>query len=164
MVSDTELKNLIENLKVNYGDKFTLTRDMYGLWMRSFKNCNPKWLKKAVETYILTNEFAPTIASINKLYTEVAERRKEESRIIMSCFEDARQTYPKIEPDVRKKLKLEYIEFIKGYPSEKQVIIANRFYRTCVNDLLETERHNLERITFDDYARNYFKEHRYDGD
>lgn len=161
MVSDAELKSMIENLKVNYGDKFTLTRDMYGLWMRSFKKCNPKWLKKAVETYILTNEFAPTIASINKLYTEIAERRKEESRIIMSCFDEARQTYPQINSDVREELKLEYIEFIKRYPSDIQVTVANRFYRACVNDLLETERNNLERITFDDYARNYFKEHRY---
>ena len=69
MIDKTFLKDQMIRLETNYGkDRFKITKQMFELWYEMFSDYDPEGIKASVSEYIRTNEFPPTVASINNIY------------------------------------------------------------------------------------------------
>ena len=74
MMTIQEIGNLLDILEANYGQKFYdgVSRDnVTKVWAVSFQNDDPKMVLSAVQKYINTSSYKPTIADIRKLMVQV---------------------------------------------------------------------------------------------
>jgi hypothetical protein len=87
MISKKFLKEQMQRIENNYGtSKFNVTQPMFDLWFDIFKDYDVMGFKCAVDEYLKTNEFAPNIAGINKIYQKMVEERDITSHICKAKY------------------------------------------------------------------------------
>ncbi len=87
MVDKVFLKDQMIRLETNYGkDRFKITKQMFELWYEMFSDYDPEGIKASVSEYIRTNEFPPTVASINNIYERKKEYRERMNTLISDKY------------------------------------------------------------------------------
>lgn len=82
-ISKQFLLQQAKRLETNYGkERFVMNPDIFGLWYEMFQDCEEEGLKLAVDRCLKESEFPPTIATLMKLYKELADEREELKRLI----------------------------------------------------------------------------------
>lgn len=131
MASREFIKNQVVRLEDNYGsDRFKLTQPMFELWCEMFKDANEDGLKVSVDEYIASNEYAPNIAGIMKIYKAKANYRKELHIFLLGKYKWVCRWY---EEKPSQEVFSMFCKYIAKFPKDIQKTKADEVVRNAVS-------------------------------
>lgn len=71
MVTKQEFATLVVAMQAMYGEDFIGTEEALDVWYALLHDLDYHILSKALQQYMLTNKFKPTVAELRDIYTEL---------------------------------------------------------------------------------------------
>ena len=71
MVSKQEFATLVLAMQAMYGDEFIGTEEAMDVWFALLHDLDYQILSKALQKYMLTNKFKPTVAELREIYADL---------------------------------------------------------------------------------------------
>ena len=152
MLDKKFLAEQMARIEANYGrDRFKITQQVFDLWFEMFSDCEKAGFKASVEKYMKTNEFAPTVAGIRKVYEELKAYREHMKTVIMANYRKAMYWFEeKADADTY----LAYANYVYMFPEKereaKAVELANKAIGYWINcddmGVPENERDSLKQF------------------
>ena len=71
MVSKQEFATLVLAMQAMYGDEFIGTEEAMDVWFALLYDLDYQILSKALQKYMLTNKFKPTVAELREIYADL---------------------------------------------------------------------------------------------
>ncbi len=71
MVSKQEFATLVLAMQAMYGDEFIGTEEAMDMWFALLHDLDYQILSKALQKYMLTNKFKPTVAELREIYADL---------------------------------------------------------------------------------------------
>lgn len=153
-----EKKFLLEQMKrieTNYGvAKFNANQQVFDLWYEMFSKHDPNGFKIAVDEYMRTNEFAPNIAGINKIYQRLSDEREHLEKIIKAKYKWVAHWFEEpLNVDTYK----DFVDYVCHFPmSERESVAENLAYKLVAywNDCAERGVPKEARFSISEYLRS----------
>lgn len=116
LVSKQEFVTLVLAMQAMYGDEFIRTEEAMDVWFALLHDLDYQILSKALQKYMLTNKFKPTVAELREIYADLicpvisdwSEGWKKVSRAIghygMYRTDEAMESFDEVTREVVKRL------------------------------------------------------------
>lgn len=140
-----EFKPIARSLELAYRrDQFFKDAAMLDEWLRLLEDLDALILEKAVDNYIKSNEYQPTIANIRTEYQKIVDQKRAVKRELLEIYDRTRGVYPGSTDD--NETKKAWWELISTKPESEWVAFARRVEETTNKYVAMIEQSNRETI------------------
>ena len=140
-----EFKAIVKKLRIAYQrDKFLMDNESVSLWDERLGSLDKDVLLQAVNHYIDTNAFQPTIADILKEYQIIIDQKRAVKRELLEIYDRTRGIYPGSSDD--EETKKAWWDLISSKPENEWVAYARRVEEITNKYVLMVEQSDRQKI------------------
>lgn len=140
-----EFKTIAKSLELAYRrDQFFTEKAMLDEWLRLLSDLDATILAKAVDNYIQSSKYQPTIADIRGEYQKIIDHKREIYRELHEIYDRTRGIYPNSTDDAE--TKQAWWDLVKQKPEEERIAYARRIENITNQYVLMVERSDRETI------------------
>lgn len=140
-----EFKTIAKSLELAYRrDQFFTEKAMLDEWLRLLSDLDATILAKAVDNYIQSSKYQPTIADIRGEYQKIIDQRNAIIRELHEIYDRTRGVYPGSNDD--QETKQAWWDLVKKKPEDERIEYARRIESITNRYVEAVERSDRETI------------------